>query len=184
MVESGYHTDVWLTLDTLFVDRIRIAPLIRALADRIRPHAISAVCGPETGGAVLAQHLATALGVDFLYTRPRSAPKVPGLFKAEYELPADLKSRAGGQRVAVVDDVISAGSSVRATVAALTTAGAATVVVAALLILGDAAITHFGDEGVAVETLERREFVLWTPAECPLCRASAPLEDPRKANER
>lgn len=46
----------------------------------------------------------------------------------------------------MVDDVISAGSSVRATVAALAAAGASTIVVGALLVLGDAALIHFAEQ--------------------------------------
>jgi orotate phosphoribosyltransferase len=181
LLESGYHTDLWLTLDALFVDPAKIAPLVAALADRLRPHAISAVCGPLLGGAFLAQALATQLGVGFYHAELRSAPAGAGLFEARYELPSELRRRVRGQRVAVVDDVISAGSSVRATVESLEAAGASIAVVAALLVLGDAAVTHFAGRGVPVETLQRREFVLWNPDDCPLCRAgSPPLQDPRE----
>jgi orotate phosphoribosyltransferase len=179
LLESGYHTDLWLTLDALFADPLRVAPLVTALADQLRPQAVSAVCGPLVGGAFLAQAMATALGVGFYYTEPRTGPADAGLFKAEYQLPPGLRRRARGERVAVVDDVISAGSSVRATVAALTAAGSSTAVVAALLVLGNEAVAHFAALGVPVEALARRDFVLWQPSDCPLCREGLPLEDPR-----
>ena len=57
-LESGYHTDLWLTLDALFVDPVAIAPLVAALAGRLRAHAPTAVCGPLLGGAFLAQAIA------------------------------------------------------------------------------------------------------------------------------
>lgn len=181
LLESGYHTDLWLTLDAVFVDPGRMAPLVAALADKLRPHAASAVCGPLLGGAFLAQALASTLQVGFYYTEPGPASTAPGLFKAEYRLPAELSRRVRGQRVAVVDDVISAGSSVRATIAALAAAGASTVAVGALMVLGDTALAHFADQRVPVETLDRRDFSLWKPTECPLCQAGPPLEDPRDA---
>lgn len=184
LLESGYHTDLWLTLDALFVDPPQLAPLVAALADRLRSHAVSAVCGPLLGGAFLAQRLATTLGVGFYYTESRPGRVDAGLFTTEYHLPSELRRRVRGQRVAVVDDVISAGSSVRATVAALTAAGAATAVVAALLVLGDTATTHFAQHELPVEALSRREFTLWQPTECPLCRAGSPLEDPRGPADR
>jgi orotate phosphoribosyltransferase len=81
-----------------------------------------------------------------------------------------------------VDDVISAGSSVRATIAALASAGATVSVVAAPLVLGDAAVTHFAREGIPIETLGRRAFSLWAPDECRLCGEGVPLEDPRVAS--
>lgn len=182
LLESGYHTDLWLTLDALFVDPAGIAPLVDALAGKLRPHAVTAVCGPLLGGAFLAQALATTLRVAFYHAEPAPASGDPGLFKAQYRLPAELRRRVRGERVAVVDDVISAGSSVRATVAELASAGASVPVVGALLVLGDAAVTHFAERGIPVETLGQRDFRLWTPDECPLCRSGAPLEDPRIAD--
>ena len=53
LLESGYHTDVWLTLDALFVSPRDLAPLVSALAARLRPHGVSAVCGPLLSGAFL-----------------------------------------------------------------------------------------------------------------------------------
>ena len=181
LLESGHHTDLWLTLDALFVDPEQIAPRVAALAERLRPYAVSAVCGPLLGGTFLAQAIATVLGAGFYYTEPVPVSSEPGLFEAAYRLPGELVRRVRGARVAVVDDVISAGSSVRATIAALTAAGASVVVAGTLLILGDASIAHFADQGLPVETLDRREFNLWKPVDCPLCRAGSSLEDPRGA---
>ncbi len=182
VLESGYHTDLWLSLDGLFLDPKALAPRIAALADLIRPYEASAICGPLLGGAFLAQALATHLDFRFYYTQQMQPPSTGGLFAAEYRLPASLLRDAHRERFAVVDDVISAGSSVRATVAALQSIGAPTVVVGALLVLGSAAIEHFGSVGVPVVTLGRHDFNLWTPAECPQCLAGVVLEDPVVSN--
>jgi orotate phosphoribosyltransferase len=80
--------------------------------------------------------------------------------------------------VAVVDDAVSAGSSVRATAAALTEIGATVAVVGTFLLLGDVAAAHFAGLAVPIEALERRELALWTPDDCPLCASGAPLETP------
>ena len=181
LLESGYHADLWLTLDAMFGEPARVAPLVDALADRLRPHGVTAICGPLLGGAFLAQALAAVLGAAFYYAEPAPAPADAGLFRAEYRLPAALLRRVRGERVAVVDDVISAGSSVRATIAALASASASVAVVAAPLVLGDAAVTYFAREGVPMEMLAHRGFSLWPPDACPLCRDGVPLEDPRTA---
>jgi orotate phosphoribosyltransferase len=184
LLESGYHTNLWLTLDSLFVDHRNIAPRIQKLADRIRPHGVAGVCGPLLGGAFVAQSLASMLGVAFLYTeRVRSNDDANrGLFAAAYDLPPALRERARGRPVAVVDDVISAGSSVRATVAALSESGASVPVVASFLVLGDVARGHFEARAIPLVSLEERDFDLWTPTDCPLCREGAPLEDPRETS--
>jgi orotate phosphoribosyltransferase len=177
LLESGYHTDAWLTLDALFVNPSGVAPLVAALAERLSRHSVTAVCGPLLGGAFLAQAVAMILGVNFYYSEPAAAGS--GLFNAEYRLSAELQRRVRGERVAVVDDVISAGSSVRATVAALTAGGASIGAIGALLVLGNTAVAHFGERGIPIETLGRRDFTMWRPDECPLCREGIRLEDPR-----
>ncbi len=177
LLESGYHADQWFGLDALFVSPREIAPLVTELASRLRPHGASALCGPLLGGAFLAQALATELGTDFLYSESAGRRSTTSLFTAEYHLPAAVRQRARGARVALVDDVISAGSSIRATAAALKAAGATTVVVGSLLFLGRTALDYLARFGVPVETLGQQEFAMWEPAACPLCRTGTLLED-------
>ena len=170
-LESGYHTDTWLELDALFVDPVKIAPAVTMLAARLRRYACDAVCGPMVGGAFLAQALAAALRICFFYTEPVADPSGPGLFTTDYRLPAELRRQLAGSRVAVVDDVISAGSSIRATIAAVNAAAASTIVAGTLLTLGDVGASHLLQRGIPLETLARREFAMWAPEECPLCRS-------------
>jgi len=178
LLESGYHTDLWFTLDALFVSPRDVAPLVTALADRLRPHGASAVCGPLLGGAFLAQAVATVLGVDFFFSEPAPRRSETAFYAAEYRLPSALEHRIRGARVALVDDVISAGSSVRATAAALAAAGASTEAVGTLLALGKKAVGDFAGRGVPFEALGRRDFTMWEPGVCPLCRTGTLLEDP------
>ena len=183
LLESGYHTDLWVTLDALFVSPRDLAPRISALAGRLRPHGVTAVCGSLLGGAFLAQALAIDLGVDFYFTEPAPPSGTPALFGAEYRLPADLQRRVRGQRIAVVDDVISAGSSVRATVASVAAAGGTVVAVGALVVLGRVALDHFAGLEIPVESLGQREFSLWEPSACPLCAADVAVEDVGRSAE-
>ena len=184
LLESGFHTDRWFTLDALFEDPSELAPRVSELAGRLAAYQPAIVCGPLLGGAFLAQLLAVELGVRFAYTEPvdPSSPEpstTESLFAASYRLPEALCQGVRGHSVAVVDDVVSAGSSVRATVRSLVAAGGAPIVVGSLAVLGSAALEHFAEQGLAVETLERQDFELWSPADCALCRAGVRLEDPR-----
>ncbi len=176
LLESGYHTDLWLTLDALFVSPRQVAPLVNELAARLRAHGARAVCGPLLGGAFLAQAIAIALDVDFYFAEPIDGAAPSGLFNAQYRVPTALHRRLSGERVAVVDDVISAGSSARATVAAVDAAGATIVAVGTILLLGGAARDYFASAGIPLEALGQRDFTLWQPSACPLCRAGAPLD--------
>jgi orotate phosphoribosyltransferase len=178
LLESGYHTDSWLNLDVLFLKPRRVAPLVTALAARIQPFEPTVVCGPLVGGAFLAQAIAHQLGLDFYFAERVDSAEPSGLFQARYRLPTGIPQQILGQRVAVVDDAISAGSSVRATIDALSAAGARTVVVGTLLLTGTIGRDHLAGLGIPVEALEQRELTLWEPSSCPLCQAGKPLENP------
>jgi orotate phosphoribosyltransferase len=177
LLESGYHADTWLDLDGLFTDPAAMAPKVDALAALIRPHNVSAICGPLLGGAFLAQALAAAMGVRFYYCEKSGSDPSSALYGTRYRLPAGLRADASKERFAVVDDVISAGSSVRAVVAELEGAGATTVVVGSLLVLGTNAADYFASVDIPLVTLARRAFKTWRAAECPLCSSGVPLEN-------
>ena len=177
LLESGYHADTWFDLDALFIDPAAMAPQVDALAALIRPHDVSAICGPLLGGAFLAQELAAAMGVRFYYCEKAGGDSSSALYGARYRLPAGLRTHASKERFAVVDDVISAGSSVRAVVTELEAAGATTVVVESLLVLGTKATDYFASLEIPIVTLDRRAFQIWLPAECPLCSRGLPLEN-------
>src|SRR4029077_11146372 len=74
LLESGYHTDLWLTLDALFVETDKIAPLVDALGAKLEPYEPTAICGCLLGGAFLGQALAAAMGTRFYFTEPASVP--------------------------------------------------------------------------------------------------------------
>ena len=175
-MESGLHGDLWLDLDGLFADPTGLAPSVAALADRLKGHDVTAVCGPLVGGAFLAQRLAESLRVVFAYTERAAATSDGALYGARYRLPEGLVERLRGRRVALVDDVMSAGSSLRATHDALTALGIEPVVVAALAVFGSRGSDFFASIGLPVETLSRRPYDAWAPADCPQCRAGVALE--------
>ena len=82
-----------------------------------------------------------------------------------------------GKRVAIVDDVMSAGSALRGTFLELKTHAAEPVVAGALLVLGSVGSGFFAEQGVAVEALANEDYDLWLPPECPHCQAGVELED-------
>lgn len=165
---SGHHGDLWLALDLLFRRPTALAPFVSALAERLDRHRIDAVCGPLTGGAFLAQLIARELDVAFAYTE-LSAPMC-------YRLPSGLRDGVAGTRIALVDDVINAGSAVRGTYQTVVAHGGQPVVVGALLVLGSAASAFAAEASLPLECLAHRPSNLWEPAACPLCAAGSPLD--------
>jgi orotate phosphoribosyltransferase len=176
-LESGHHSALWLDLDALFAEPRQIEPFVAQLVAALRPYDVAAVCGPLLGGAFLAQLVARDLGAEFCFTEREMPRESGGLYRARYGLPAAFRERLRAKRVAIVDDVMSAGSALRGTYAELETHGAKPVVAGALLVLGSVGSSYFAERGVPVEAVAREEYQLWPPEACPLCSRGEPLED-------
>jgi orotate phosphoribosyltransferase len=174
LFESGHHGHLWLDVDGAFWNPELLLPLADALADRVNGFDPEVLCGPVLGGALLAYLLADRLGLPFVAAQ-RHAPRPGQLYSARYVLPVTQRRRLQRRRVAIVDDVINAGSAVRSTMASVREYGGRPVVIAALLRLGDAALSPFVNGGVPVETLSVRAHALWLPTDCPLCAQGQPL---------
>src|SRR5262249_34497348 len=135
-LESGHHGELWLDLDPLFLNPNRLRPFAAELAMRLSTHGVQAVCGPLVACALLAQLVAVELGAEFSYAERITHPQGDVLYPVKYRIPVSLRPFISGKAVAVVDDVINAGSAVRATVAEVRACGARPAAVAALLVLG------------------------------------------------
>jgi orotate phosphoribosyltransferase len=176
-LESGHHSGLWFDLDALFAVPGRIAPFVDQLAELLRPYNVAAVCGPLLGGAFLAQLVAQKLEVEFYFTERRMPQGAAGLYSASYHLPTAFIPRVRSQRIAMVDDVMSAGSALRGTYTELQSHDAMPVVASALMILGNTGADFFAEQHIAVEGVIRENYLHWLPNECPHCSAGAPLEN-------
>jgi orotate phosphoribosyltransferase len=175
-MESGYHSAAWFELDTLFDRPDDVSPFVTELARRLASHGVDSVCGPMTGGAQLAQLLAAALDVECFEAERSEIPGAKGLFPVKYRVPEAQRERARGRLVAIVDDAISAGSAVRGTYADLIACGSRPHALGALIVFGDAAAHFAAEKGLALEAIETMPLEIWSPAECPLCKADVAID--------
>jgi len=176
LLESGHHGDLWYELETLCSHSREIRPFAAQLAAQLLPYRVEVVCGPLVEGAFIALLVSLELGCEFAYAERFADTTREGLFPVKYRLPRALQPVVRGKRVAIVNDVISAGSAVRGTLSDLQALGAGVVAIGALLALGDAIMDFAAEHRVALELLERVPNNLWIPSECPLCVAGVPLE--------
>jgi orotate phosphoribosyltransferase len=178
---TGFHGDLWLDLDALFLRPSLLKPHVDLLAERLAQRQVDAVCGPLEGGAFLAYALADRLGAAFLPAyRDQSGTA------SAYRLP-DVSGGTGGTggtsgiagwRVAIADDAINAGTAVRACAVRLRSRGAVPVAVAALLSLGPASVAVADGISVPLYTAGAVESHAWPAAECPLCAGDIPFTEP------
>ncbi len=181
---TGFHGDVWLDLDALFLRPALLRPHVRSLAGRLREHRADAVCGPMEGGALLAYAIAGELGTPFLAAhrapaagQEQAGQEQAGQYTAGYRLPR-VPGGISGWRVAIADDAVNAGTAVRACSGLLAGRGAEPVAVAALLSLGPASEAVAEAISVPLYAAGSVRSEAWPAGECPLCARGTPLTGP------
>ena len=174
-LESGCHSDIWFDLDAAFERSENLRPFARALADRLSEVACDVVCGPESGGAILARMIASELGLDFVAVERVARPNEEASPAIDYRIAESHRAQLAHQRTIVIDDVISAGTAVRATLAELSTCGAKPTALAALLAIGESAREIAVRGGLSFHALAMRPSGVWPRENCPLCQCGVPL---------
>jgi orotate phosphoribosyltransferase len=128
------------------------------------------------GGAFVALMVAEGLDREFVFAEQFARRPGDGLFPVGYRIPQALRSSLEGRRVAVVDDVINAGSAIRGALADVRACGAIPAAIGSLIVLGSPAAEVALKEGLPLETLSHVANAVWEPSACPLCAAGVPLE--------
>ncbi len=167
LLSSGRHSPAYLEKFQVLQWPRETERLCAAIVDRVRDLGIETVAGPTTGGIVLAHEVARQMGTRAVYAE-RGETGPGRVFRRGFQL-------APGERVLVVDDIMSTGGSVEETIAAVRAAGGAVVAAAVLVDRsgGAAAIA-----GVPLVSLWQVAMPSYDPAACPQCAAGVPLRRP------
>jgi len=171
LLTSGLHSPLYVEKFRLLERPEVTAQLGRALADRFRNEGVELVAGPAYGGILLAHETAKALGTKAIFTERVEGRMVFRRGFAEH-LP--------GQRVLVVEDIVTTGGSVREVLEAVQ-AGGGKVVGVGLLVDRSGGQVNLG---VKTEALTTLHIPTYPPDECPLCRQGTPLVKPGSRPQR
>ena len=164
-LSSGLHSTGYMQ-SALVLQHPRDAEALgSALALRVRDLRPDVVLSPALGGIIIGHEVARALGVRALFAE-RSTPPALGLRRG-FTLEA-------GERVLVVEDVLTTGGSTRETMEVARSAGAQVVGAAAIVDRSGGTI----DFGVPYKTLITLSLPTYDPLECPLCREGVPVTKP------
>jgi orotate phosphoribosyltransferase len=131
--ESGHHGDLWLDIPPAYTNPRRLRPYAVELARLLSSHAVEAICGPLIEGALLAQMVAEEMRAEFYFAEQFTRTATDGLYPIGYRIPRALRERINGKNIAVVDDVLNAGSAVRGACEDLRTCGACLIAIGALI---------------------------------------------------
>jgi orotate phosphoribosyltransferase len=157
ILSSGLHSSVYLQCARALEETKAAAEFGAALAEHFRANRIETVASPAIGGIVIGYEVARQLGVRFIWTEREAG---------QMTLRRGFKVRAG-ERILVVEDVITTGGSTRETIEVLRSAGAE--VVAAGSIIDRSA--GKADVGVPRVSLAALDVVAVPADECAACHA-------------
>ena len=161
---SGLHSPRYLQCALVLQHPEHAEEVGRALAAHFSGESISAVVAPALGGIIVAHETARALGVRALFTeREANAMRLRRGFRIE-----------DGERMLVVEDVVTTGGSTRETIEAVTNAGGVVVGAGSVVDRSGGAV-DVGPRRVALLTLD---VPAYDPAECPLCKQGTPAIKP------
>ena len=166
LLSSGRHSDRYIEKFALLMRPRETEQVCRGFAERFAAAGVETVAGPTTGGILLAFEVARQLGVRAVY-----AERAEGGVGREFRRGAIFRP---GERVLVVDDILTTGGSVRDTLAALERQGVEVVGVGVLVDRSGGQV----DFGVPLVPLLALDIATYDAADCPLCRDGVPLVKP------
>ena len=169
---SGDHGSGWIDKDALYPHTDWAERLCRDLAIGVRDWEIDAVCGPATGGLIVAQWAAHELDALSLFAEHGDDAE-PGTLRGRFVLKRGYDHLIAGKRVLVVNDIVNTGLSLRQTADAVRGAGGHVIGAACLATRGNVDAVGLGVDRFAY-LLEYR-IPAWPASECALCRAGVPI---------
>ncbi len=166
LLASGLHSPIyWEKFQVLqFPDYTE--QLCRMIATHFRKQRIQVVAGPTTGGIILAFEVAKQLGVRGIF-----AEKEEGTTGRAFRRGFSINS---GERVLIVDDILTTGSSIREVMTAVSKQGGILIGIGVLVDRSEQRM----DFGVPLFSCHRAITLTYKPQDCPLCAAQIPLVKP------
>jgi orotate phosphoribosyltransferase len=166
VLASGKHSSSYLEKFQVLQWPARTSELCADIAAWARRLAPRTVAGPTTGGIILAHEVARQMELRAVYAE-RSETGPGREFRRGFALGA-------GERVLVVDDIMTTGGSVQETMDAVREAGAEVVGAAVLVDRSGGAASL----GVPLHALWTVDIPIHAPVDCPECANGVPLTKP------
>jgi orotate phosphoribosyltransferase len=167
VLSSGLHSPLYLQCARVLMDPARAARLAHALASQLPLEirsGIEAVVSPAMGGIIIGHELGRSLGLEAMFLeRPTGT----------FELRRGFRL-APGQKVLLVEDVVTTGLSSREAMRAVEAAGGEVVAAASLIDRSNG----LADLGVPFFPLIRLDIPVYEPEALPAELAALPVDKP------
>jgi len=166
---SGKHSNRYIQCAKVLQYPDSTKALCAEISRRLEVDKIEVVVGPATGGIIIAYEIARQLGVKTMFTeRENGRMSLRRGFSIEK-----------GQKVLVVEDVVTTGGSVKETIEVLKNEGAQVTACASLVDRSSGKV-DFGIPFVSLLALEVKAF---EAEDCPLCAQGIPVVKPGSRQE-
>lgn len=167
LLSSGKHSDRYIEKFHLLRRPKILEEICAEIVRRVSSTPIDVVAGPTTGGILIAAEVARQMDVRAAYAERSDQGSLEREFRrVSYFEPGD--------RVLVVDDILTTGGSVRETIAALEPHP---VELAAVMLMVDRSIGR-AELGAPYQALAEMDVPAWDPEDCPLCDQGVSLVKP------
>lgn len=163
-LSSGKHSDTYFEKFQILQYPQHVQRLCSELTNRFRTEPIDVVVGPTTGGVIIAYEVARQLGTRAIYAEREGDKRV---LRRGFTL-------CPGERVLVVDDILTTGGSVREVLEMLEPYRVQVVGVGILVDRAGGQVQL----DTRLEALLRLNVQAWQPEECPLCQQEEPITEP------
>jgi len=163
-LSSGRHSDTYFQCARILMYPELARELGAAVAARFPGETYDVVVSPALGGLIIGHEAARALGRRFVFTERKDGEMQ---IRRGFELEK-------GERVLIVEDVVTRGTSLKEVIAVVESTGA---VVAGLGSVIDRTSPDV-DLPLPLQALARVDVTTWEPSECPLCAKGESLVKP------
>lgn len=164
LLTSGLHSPVYWEKFRVLQNPDYTEKLCAMIADHFRRDSVQVVAGPTTGGIILAFEVAKQLGVRGIFAEKDDSERT---FRRGFNIEP-------GERVLIVDDVLTSGKSVREVISAVNKLKGNIVGIGVLVNRAEQDI----DLGYPLFSCHRSATVAYQPDSCPLCAQNIPLVKP------
>ncbi len=165
LLASGLHSPVYWEKFQVMQYPEYTEKLCRLIAEHFRKSRVQVVAGPTTGGVILAYEVGRQLGVRGIFAEKSESGGRE--FRRGFRI-------APGERVLIVDDILTKGGSIRDTIDAVKRLGGNIVGIGVLVDRSPDKV----DFGFPFFSCHRTEVITYEPQQCPLCAAGIPLVKP------
>ena len=172
LLASGLHSPVYWEKALVIQDPACMEKLCKMIADRFRKSGAQVVAGPTTPGIILAYETAKQLKVRSIFAE-RDETGGGRVFRRGFQI-------TPGEKVLVVDDVMTTGGSVREVIAAVKKLGGIIIGVGVLVLR----TAQEPDFAVPFYACHRTQVATYQPDKCPLCKQGIPLVKPGSSKAR